>query len=89
MPTSLDRVNPHRVAAQAFIHNHSQALAKDLMGWRKKGVLSPECRFHELATLVKPDAVEGGEYQLAEHLLLSFLLKQAAGNQNDEAADAL
>lgn len=89
MPLSQECVNAHRIAAQEFIKNHTQALANDLVAWRNKGMLPSECKFHELAILAKPDAVEGGEYQLAEHLLLSFLLKQAAGDEKDTAAEAL
>jgi hypothetical protein len=79
----------NRVAARGFTEANLSMLAADLLAWRKRAVLSNECKLHELASLCIPFASEGDEYQEAERMIITFALESAARATASAASDAL
>ena len=74
----------YRPTANAFIAANGQQLAQDLLYWRRKTQLKDDALFHELANICLPAATADDHYQIAENLLLSFIIRQAAGENNAE-----
>jgi len=74
----------YRPTANAFIAANSQQLAQDLLYWRRKTQLKEDALFHELASICLPAATADDHYQIAENLLLAFIIRQAAGEDTAE-----
>lgn len=64
--------------AKEFAEAHLQALASEVLGWRRTGVLRGG-KLQELAELCKAFTVGDDEMQTAEYLVVMSSLAHAAG----------
>lgn len=78
----------NRVAARGFTEANLSTLAADLLAWRKRAVLSNDCKLHALASLCIPFASDGDEYQEAERMIVTFALESAARGTASASSDA-